>query len=236
MNDFDDLDNDEIPEGEVDHMEDMRPVELPSGNIYHVHKTEVERFNTRVTDYFKDNHFTNVSDLADLDRIVINEHLILRWSIWISVGQNYWKEPIDQRVLQTQIKDFSNELRQTKDKLSIDKVSRDKQKGTEDVADYIANLQVRAKHFGIKRNKEFNMIQEMWQELRGKIQLHDNCDEQEREETRCRLEDIRKWLVEEVYPEYDKIDEGFRRGVPAEALPHEVKALEGGQQIWIRTQ
>lgn len=234
MDDLDNLD-DAIPE-DVDHMDDMAPVQLPSGNVYHVHKTEVDRFNKRVSDYFKDNHFTNASDLADLDRIIINEVLILRWSIWASVGQNYWKEPIDPKTLLTQIKDFSNELRQTKDKLQIDKVSRDKQKGTEDVADYIENLGVRAKHFGIKRNKEFYMIQEMWQELRGKIQLHDNCDEQEREETRCRLEDIRKWLVEEVYPKYDEIDRKFRQEIPDEALPHEKKALEGGQQIWIRGQ
>lgn len=233
---MDDLDELEEGAAEVDHMEDMRPVQLPSGNVYHVHKTEVDRFNTRVSDYFKDNHFTNVSDLADLDRIVMNEHLILRWSIWISVGQNYWKEPIDQRVLQTQIKDFSNELRQTKDKLSIDKVSRDKQKGTEDVANYIENLQVRAKHFGIKRNKEFNLVLELWQELRGKVQLNENCDEQEMEETRCRPEDILEWLRKTAYPRYDEIDRVFRQQIPPEALPHEQKALEGGQRIWVRSQ
>jgi hypothetical protein len=231
---MDELDELEDKVNEVDHMEDMRPVSLPSGNVYHVHKTEVESFNDRVTGYFKDNSFTNVSDLSDLDRIVINEHLILRWSLWFSAEQNYWNEPIDTKVIQSQIKDFSAELRATKDKLSIDKVSRDKQKGTEDVAKYIEELQVRAKHFGIKRHKEFNLIIELWQELRGKVQLYDNCDEQEREEVRCRLEDIRKWLVEEAYPRYDEIDRVFRQEIPPEAEPHEEKALQGGQQIWIR--
>lgn len=218
----------------VNHMDDMKPVTLPSGNVYHVHKTEVDEFNKRVTDYFKDNHFTNTSDLADLDRIVVNEHLILRWSIWISVGHNYWDEPIDEKTLQNQIKDFSNEVRQTKDKLSIDKVSRDKQKGVEDVADYVKNLIVRARHFGYKRNKEFHEIYNDWQELRGTIQLYQNCDEQERKELKVTPEDIIDKFINYYYPRFDEIDRKFRQEIPAEAEEWEKPALEGGQQMWIR--
>src|SRR5690606_4577074 len=117
-----------------------------------------------------------------------------------------------------------------KDKLSIDKVSRDKQKGVEDVADYVKNLIVRARHFGYKRNEEFFEIINDWQELRGTIQLYQNCDEQERKELKVTPEDIIDKFINYYYPRYDEIDRKFRNEMPANAEEWEKPSLEGGQR------
>lgn len=217
----------------INHEEDMRPVMLPGGAVFHVHKGEVEEFNARVARYLEDNHFPNSSDLADLDRVMILEHLVLRWGIWLSKGHNYWDEPVDDQTLQKQLKDTSAEIRSLKASLTIDKVSRDKQKGAEDVAQFIKFLGIRAKHFGYKRNEEFAEIMEIFMDLRGRLQMWINCDEQERREQKAQLEDVAKWLMEEAFPRYDEIDRKFRQETPDGVTGEEKKALEGGQTMWI---
>lgn len=229
---IDGLDSDDA----VDHEQDMRPVMLPSNAVFHVHKDEVGEWNARVSRYLNDNHFPNSSDLADLDRVMILEHLVLRWGIWISMGHNYWKEPINENELHTQIKNTSTEIRGLKSSLSIDKVSRDKNKGTEDVAEFVKMLTIRAKHFGYKRNNEWAEIQEIFMELRGRLKFWENMDEQERREQRTQLEDIFIWFNDVALPRYDEIDRQFRNETPAGLTGEEAAVMEGGQKTWILDQ
>lgn len=221
---------------EEGHEDEMRPVTLPSGALFHVHHSESEYFIERVKQYLEDNHFTNVSDLQDLDRVMIGEVLIWRWGQWIMSGKNYWGEAVDDTQLQKSIKEVSGELRQVKTSLALDKVSRDRQKGEDSVTAYLANLRTRAKQFGYKRNKEFNSALQIFHDLKALITLHDNCTEDELRERKVvnivdgeevfvplSYEHIILWLRDIKFPEFDEIDRAFRQDGP------------DAQKLWIQS-
>lgn len=219
------------------HEDEMRPVTLPSGALFHVHHSEQGYFIERVSKYLEDNHFTNVSDLQDLDRVMIGEVLIWRWGQWIMRGKNYWEEAVDETQLQKSIKEVSGELRQVKSSLSLDKVSRDRQRGEDSVSAYLAQLRTRAKQFGFKRNEEFNVSLQIFHDLKALITLHDNCTEDElRERKVLNIVDgeevfvplsypaIIKWLRDVKFPEFEEIDRKFRQDGPE------------AQKLWIQSQ
>lgn len=203
---------------------EMRNVLLPSGAPFAVHNVEEQYFNDRVRQYLADNQFSNVSDLQDLDRVMIGELLIWRWGAWLMKGSNYWGESVEDASLQKQIKEISTEIRQVKSALALDKISRDRQRGEDSVSAYLANLRRRAVQFGYKRNEELDKIMEIFHSLKGKITFHDNCDEEERIEQKATLEHIAKWLREKAFPEFDRIDERFRNEGP------------DAQKLWIQDQ
>lgn len=226
-----------IDEEEEIHEDDFRPVSLPSGALFHVHHTERDYFIERVTKYLDDNYFTNVSDLQDLDRVMIGEVLIWRWGQWIMRGKNYWAEAVDETQLQKSIKELSGELRQVKSSLNLDKDSRDRQKGEDSVTAYLQSLRTRAKQFGFKRNDEFNVALQIFHDLKALITLHDNCTPDELRERKIinliegeevmipmSYESIILWLRDIKFPEFDEIDRKFRQDGPE------------AQKMWIQRQ
>lgn len=194
-----------------EHEDEMRVVSLPSGASFKVHYKEEDYFRDRVAKYLSDNQFGNVSDLQDLDRVMIGEMLIYRWGQWIMQGKDYWGQPIVDQDLQKGIKELSGELRQVKSALSLDKVSRDRQRGEDSVSAYLANLRLRARHFGFKRNEEFDKSLEILHKLFSLITLHDNCTDDERRERKVELVHIAAWLRDVAKPEFDEIDRKFRQ-------------------------
>lgn len=194
-----------------EHDEDFRPVFLPSGAPFSVHKNEEEYFIDRVRKYQEDLAFSNVSDLQDLDRVLIGELLCWRWGQWIMAQKNYWAEAVDESALQKQIKETSHELRMVKGTLGMDKVSRDRASGQDSVAHYLEQLPIRAKAFGYMRNDQFNRALEIFNQLRSLVTFHDGCDEDERRERHIQVDDILNWLREQAFPEYDEIDRKFRQ-------------------------
>jgi hypothetical protein len=194
----------------LDPDDDLRAVVMPSGSAFYCHEREVQYFNDRCRKYLKDNHFTNISDLQDLDRLIITELLVWRWELWVSQDRDYWREPIDQVALARQIKDHSAEIRQLKKALGIDKETRDRQRGEDSVDAYLNALRERAKEFGYMRDTQHAKAIETMQQIIAVIGLHQNCDEQEQREQKCTQQDIFTWLIEEVIPEFNAIDEEFR--------------------------
>lgn len=215
-----------------DRMKDMRPVELPSGAVHHIHESEVESFNALRDRYVRDNSFTNQSDLADFDRVLIFEQLVLRWTNWLSTGVNFQGTKVDTKALQEQTKNLSAEVRALKASLNLDKASRDKQRANDDIAEYIEKLGFRAKHFGYKRNEEFHIIYNAFKELEARIGLYERCDERDRREQKANLEDIYEWLVGEIFPRLKAVDEKFRTQTPEGVTGVEAEALAGGQRVW----
>jgi len=188
----------------------MFEVTAPSGSGFVVaNKSEQKQFEDLVGRYTTDNHFTNVSDLQDLDRVIMLEVLLFRYTIWLSAEVNYDNEPIDSNDLKNRVKEFSSETRQLKKALSLDKESRDKDKGAH-VADYIANLTARAKEFGVTRNLQALEAITLWKELSALITLHENCDEIERREQKANVEDIFEWITDDAIPRFNQIDLEFR--------------------------
>lgn len=190
--------------------DDMRVVPLPSGSAFKVHNSELGYFMDRCDRYLKDNHFTNISDIQDIDRLIITELLVWRWEIFVSQNTDYWGDEIDEVAYARQIKDHSAEIRQLKRALGLDKETRDKERGEDSVDAYINALRRRAKEFGYMRDEQSAKSIELFQQLSALVMLYHNCDDGERHEQHCTEADILKWITQEAIPEFQKIDEEFR--------------------------
>lgn len=188
----------------------LAPVMLPSGSKFFVHTGEISYFNDRVKRYQSDNHFTNMSDLQDLDRLIVTELLVWRWGMWVSQKRDYWGEAVDENAWQKAIKDHSAEIRMLKKSLGLDKETRDKQRGEGSFENYMQSLRERAKEFGYMRNEQSAKIQELFQQLKELVVLHNNCDPQERAEQHITTDDLLDWIINTAIPEFDAIDEKFR--------------------------
>jgi hypothetical protein len=189
----------------------MVAVRLPSGATFPVHSEEVDYISERTRRYLDENHFSNVSDFQDVDRMLIMELICFRWGTWISRQKDYWGDPVDLDQLQQSLKAHSVELRQLKKQLGIDKIARDRSKGEDSVPAYLNNLLRRAKEFGVHRERQMDKALELFNELKALVTLHQNADEVERGELHVQLEDILDWIVTIAIPEYDRLDEHFRQ-------------------------
>lgn len=201
---------DELQE-EDDTEPDRIEVEAPSGASYTVlGEKEESHFNELVSRYMSDNRFTNVSDLQDLDGVVLQELFAFRYRQWLLDKVDYHGMPIDEDDLHKRVLDISKETRLLKKALNMDKSSRDRDKG-KSIDDYWENLKLRAREFGYKRNEESVMAITLWKELQGVIQLHSNATERERRELESEIPDIINWLLDYAFPKFDAIDENFRK-------------------------
>lgn len=197
------------------------PVDLPSGATYYtITHAEAEYLRDLAQRYLSDNHFMNIADLKEIDRLITLETLAHRWSMWISKGRNYYDEDINPKQYNDMQTDASREIRQMKKALGLDKPSRDKVRGDDSVAALWENLLRRAREFGYMRNEQLVAVVTAFQRVKAMIQFYDNCDDIERKENACEIGDILDVLREEIRA-FDEVDEKFR---------HKTQAL------WIRTQ
>lgn len=188
------------------------PVRLPSGATFLVlTDSEKQYVEERVERYEADNKFKNVSDKQDEDKMIYFELFMHRWSLWMSKGVDYYNDPVDAKVLAQQLNSYSTELRLLKKNLGIDKVARDRQRGDDSVAAYLDNLRMRAKEFGIMRNKQSAKSIELFQQLKSLLLFHDNCDELEQRENACTVDDVMSWIREFAIPEFDALDDDFKK-------------------------
>lgn len=201
--------------------ENMVLVQLPSSAPFPVHEEEVAYFQQRVHLYVTEFRFLNISDLQDVDRMTILELMVYRWGQWLTRGKDYFGDPVDLNETQKQFKEYSNELRQLKKLLGIDKLARDKAKGDDSVSAYIASLQRRAKEFGVMREAQLGKALELFQQMSALVTLHKNCDELERREQHITTDDLIEWLRDIAIPEFEQIDAYFRTH---------------SQKMWIRSQ
>jgi hypothetical protein len=199
----------------------MVQVSMPSGANFPVHEEEVAYITERAGLYLAQNHFTNISDLQDVDRMLILELMVYRWGSWLSRSRDWWGDTIDDDKVQKSLNAYSTELRQLKKQLGLDKATRDKEKGEDSVASYIANLQSRAREFGVMRENQLAKALELFHQMKALITLHVNCDEIERREMHLTTDDVLEWLVTIAFPEFDALDQYFR---------------EHQQKFWIRRQ
>jgi hypothetical protein len=189
------------------------PVALASGAPFVVlSPAEVTYVQERVDKYKTEFRYENVSDLQDVDQIVVKELFIHRWSLWISKQVDYFGGEVDEQALRKSINDYSGEVRQLKKALGMDKVTRDKEHGDDSVSSYLSNLKRRAMEFGINRNNMQAKTIELGQQVVALTTLHFNCDEDERLEQKCTATDIVGWLRDVFIPEFQAVDKAFREG------------------------
>lgn len=219
------------PEEEIDEEEveddgeietDITPgnyvVQTPAGaELSLMTPMEVQHYNDLSARYQSDNLFRNISDLLELDRILTMEIMCFRWAYWLLSEKDYWGDPVNVSELQKQHREYGKMILELKQGLGLDKKSRDANNaGT--VADFIENLKVRAKEFGIHRDEQNYMAYNLLRELEGKVTLMRNASETEKTEFEAHASQIFNWFVDEVIPKLDGIDEHFREN----------------QRIWIR--
>lgn len=186
------------------------PVRLPSGAAFPVHPQEVDYLTALGERYMEEHHFSNVSDLQDLDRLLLMELMCFRWGTWLSRGVDYDHNTVDVDELQKAIRTHSGEVRQIKKAMEIDTVSRSKAKGEDSVAGFINNLLARAKEFGVMREAQLAQALNLIQDIKAWVTLYENCDPEERRELHVELEDLVGWLKTVVFPEFDTVDDYFR--------------------------
>lgn len=194
-------------------------VKTPAGSEVPLLSQEEADFYVSIAErYQEDNLFKNVSDLLELDRILIMEVMLFRWGKWLLQEEDYHGNMVNTTELQKQIREYSKAIVETKTSLGIDKKSRDLSQGAT-AAERINNLLIRAKEFGYHRDEQNYLAFNNWMELRGKITLHENSTPTERTEFDAHAKDIMEWIKEKC-KELDELDAAFRKN----------------QRIWLRTE
>ncbi len=190
------------------------------GNFTVLTEAEEELFNDLARRYTTDNHFQNISDLQDLERVIHMEVLNLRYSNWMSTESDYYGSDVDLRAIGGLIKDFSMELRQLKKSVGIDRTSRHRDTG-ESLPDYWSNLKERAEEFGIHRENQLTSALTLFNELMALITLHDNANDAERKKLKCTADHIIDWVRDTAIPQYKAVDKHF---------------IESQQRFWVQDQ
>jgi len=186
-------------------------VDLPSGGALQVLTfDEVEYVKDRSSRYMSENRFSAVTDLQDIDRILFMELMVWRWSLWMSLERDYFGEPVDLDNLKKTIRDYSQEIRLVKKSVGLDKPSREKEKG-ESVPDYLANLRLRAKEFGVMREKQLTKSLILFNEFDHLYGLYQRCTPEERsEEGGIDLDGLFEWIEGTFLPEFREVDLYFQ--------------------------
>lgn len=199
-------------------------VELPSGSVFPVlTDEEYDYLERRVQLYAEHNAMRNISDLQDLDEIIRKEFFLNRWGIYLSKGEDYNGQAIDEASLRRDADAASKELRLAKKHLGLDKAARERQQGENSFPVWIANLLRRAGAFGVNRNKMAAKAIELAMELIGLVTFAKNLDgdDDAKREFAVTDADIIEWIRTIFQPEFEAIDKHFRENV---------------QSTWIRNQ
>lgn len=186
-------------------------VSTPSGSDLNLQTSEEANwYEDRRDRYLADNHFPNVSDLMDLDRLLFMEVMGYRWQLWISQGFDYLNARVDEGHLTDKVKSYSVEVRLVKASLGIDKATRDKEKG-ESLADYTDNVLRRAKEFGYYRNQQYELAVTKFYELVSLVKTFDRCDPEERVLLDLSQDTIFEWIRVHLIKEWDTLASEFRK-------------------------
>lgn len=198
-------------------------VKLVSGKTFDViTRLEADWFNETRDAYRDQTKFTEITDLRDLDRLLIFELHIFRWTQWLAAGEDYEGDLVDESEIRKNLREFSAEVTKIKDSMGLNKKARDSAAAEGNFAAWIADLKHRAKQFGIHREHQLTRTLTLWNELASIVRSYDRSDEEERRKNGFETEaEIVDWLRNVALPEYDAIDEHFRANT---------------QKYWIRDQ
>lgn len=195
-----------------------RLVEGASGMVMEVmNQMEEDWWNSAMTKYMDQYSFENVSDLADLDRLVAAELLSMRYAYWLARGKDYKNEDfVVKSISDLKLKE-DTEIRLLKKQMGMDRKGRIESE-QESVADYLKNLLRRGKEFGVHRDMQVAKAIDLFMELKKLVGLNERSDEEETVYLGVSDEEIVQWVREVAIPEFEKIDEAFRKN----------------QRIWIK--
>jgi hypothetical protein len=186
---------------------------LVSGETIEVLSPQEKRWFDRTREeYLDQTKFSETTDLRDVDRLLVHELLIYRWTTWIASGTDYDGHLIDEQDLQRNIKLYSSAVTDIKESMGLTKKARDAAADKGTLADYIANLKQRAKVFGVHREKQLVKALSLFEELSTVVGSFLRSDAEERAKLGFESEaEIVDWIANTMLPEYRAIDEHFRQ-------------------------
>jgi hypothetical protein len=181
---------------------------------------EAEWFEETRDAYKHDLKFTEKTDLVDLDRLLILELMVFRWTQHLAAGVDYDGDMVNEEQLRKNIKEYSDQINKVKDSMGLNKKTRDAAAAEGNFAGWISDLKARAKIFGIHREKQLQKSLTLCKELFYITETFNRADAEERRKYGFETEaDIVAWITNNMKPEFDALDEYFRE--------HE-------QRYWIR--
>lgn len=183
-----------------------------SGALYTVlTEEEAEHWNRAREKYLDQYKFDNISDLQDMDRVLVGEVLSFRWGSWLVREADYGGRSIEEQEdkLKKQLIEQGKETRLLKEKMGLNRAHRQDSEQAS-TADYLQNLLQRAGEFGVHRDTQTAKAVALLLEVFTQVGLYTRTDEEERAHLKINPEDIMKWLIEVAKPEFDAIDDAFR--------------------------
>ena len=172
---------------------------------------EAEWFNETRDTYLAQTKFDQTTDLRDLDRLLIMELMIFRWTQWLSAGVDYEGFEVGAEQIRRNIKEYSDQITKVKESMGLNKKARDDAANDGNFAQWISDLKARAKVFGVHRENQLTSALTLFQQLSGIITTYDRSDAEERSKAGFENpEQIIDWLRKVALPQFHEIDEHFR--------------------------
>lgn len=205
----------------IDPKSRLRTIHLVSGhNIQVQGDLEVKWFEETRDKYLSETKFTAATDHRDLDRLLVLELMVYRWTTHIACGHDYDDQEIDEDQLQKNIKMYSDQITKVKVAMGMNKAARDAEQDHSSPAAYLQNLKARAKAFGIHREKQLRSALVLMNEISTVIGAFDRSDPEERRKIGFEdAEEVLAWIRETALPEFEAVDAYFR---------------EHDQRFWVR--
>ena len=201
----------------------MRTVRMVSGKLTQVQTDqEAEYFVESQEAYLRQTKFTENTDLKDLDRLLVLELMVFRWSQHLSAGMDYDGDMVNERQLTSDIKLYSDQLNKIKESMGLSKKAREDSQADGNFSQWLSDLKARAKLFGVHREHQLTKGLVLMKELFTVLNTFDRSDAEERRKTGFESEaEIVAWIRDVMQPEFDALDAYFR---------------EHQQRYWIREQ
>lgn len=172
--------------------------------------------------YLAENKFTAASDLRGLDRLLLLEVQMFRCQWQVAAGVDYdlnFLTAQQEKDLQRMLKELSPMISTLQNDLGLTKAQRDKDQH-ESVGQFINDLKVRAKAFGVMREKQLGRALELMKDTFSVAGAYRRSNEHERKKLGFEsAEDIVDFILDVVKPQFDEIDEYFR---------------DNDQKFWVR--
>lgn len=196
-------------------------VALVSGRTVDVQTAEEKKWFEATRDrYLDETRFQDVTDQQDLDRLLIQELMLYRYTCWLASGSDYEYALIEEDTLQRQVKLLSTEITNLKDSMGLSKKARDADANRGDFASYLANLKERARHFGIHREEQLTTALALMNEIMAVAGAYLRADDEERSKMGFENpEQVLSWIDGSARERYEAVDKHFR---------------ENDQKFWIR--
>lgn len=193
----------------------LKSVKQPTGSQIQVQGEGEEVFyNDQREKYLSEFQFESASDMADLDALLMHELLDYRYTTQLASGRAYdghillhaEQEQFRQNKVQS-----AKVIGDLKRQLGVARASRDGSQGS--VADYIKELQRRAREFGVHRNEQIYQALVLANEAISIIETFDRSNETEKRVVGIESEaDIVQHLRENFIPGFKAVDDAFKQG------------------------